>query len=88
MSVAPHPHAGLQTASWLFAGEVLHRDSLGTTRVIMPGQLNLMTAGHGIWHSEVSPAATAILHGVQLWIALPDPDREAGRDSSTTCRGY
>src|SRR5690242_48660 len=55
MSVGPHPHAGLQTVSWLIAGEVLHRDSIGSEQLIRPGQLNLMTAGHGIAHSEHSP---------------------------------
>ncbi|MEU4443308.1 pirin family protein [Actinosynnema sp. NPDC050801] len=80
MDVAPHPHTGLQTASWLFSGEVEHRDSLGVHAVVRPGELNLMTAGHGICHSEVSTPDTTVLHGVQLWIALPDADRDAPRD--------
>ncbi|QFZ18275.1 pirin family protein [Saccharothrix syringae] len=80
MDVAPHPHTGLQTASWLFSGEIEHRDSLGVHAVVRPGELNLMTAGHGICHSEVSTPATTVLHGVQLWIALPDADRDAPRD--------
>jgi redox-sensitive bicupin YhaK (pirin superfamily) len=72
MSVAAHPHAGLQTVSWLLAGEVLHQDTLGHEQLIRPGQLNLMTAGHGIAHAEHSPpGATGMLHGVQLWVALP-----------------
>jgi quercetin 2,3-dioxygenase len=72
MSVAAHPHAGLQTVSWLIAGEILHRDSIGSEQLIRPGQLNLMTAGHGIAHTEHSPAGSAgMLHGVQLWVALP-----------------
>ncbi len=75
MRVPPHPHTGLQTVSWLFDGLVLHRDSLGTEQLIRPGELNLMTSGRGITHSEESPAGTparpALLHGVQLWIALP-----------------
>ncbi|HEX3961754.1 MAG TPA: pirin family protein [Trebonia sp.] len=75
MQVPPHPHVGLQTASWLFDGVVLHRDSLGNEQLIRPGELNLMTSGRGITHSEESPARTtarpALLHGVQLWIALP-----------------
>lgn len=72
MSVAPHPHAGLQTVSWLIAGEIEHRDSIGSAQLIRPGQLNLMTAGHGIAHSEMSPpGSTGMLHGVQLWVALP-----------------
>src|ERR1700760_2392128 len=80
MDVAPHPHTGLQTVSWLFAGEVEHRDSLGTHALVRPGELNLMTSGHGICHSEVSTPATTVLHGVQLWVALPDADRDTGRD--------
>jgi redox-sensitive bicupin YhaK (pirin superfamily) len=76
MDVAPHPHTGLQTASWLFSGEIEHRDSLGTHAMVRPGELNLMTAGHGICHSEVSTATTTVLHGVQLWIALPDAHRD------------
>lgn len=76
MQVPPHPHIGLQTASWLFEGLVLHRDSLGSRQLIRPGELNLMTAGRGIAHSEESPAGRpAVLHGLQLWIALPQPDR-------------
>ena len=75
MDVPPHPHTGLQTVSWLFAGEIDHRDSVGTFAPIHPGQLNLMTAGNGIAHSEVATDATDVLHGAQLWIALPDPDR-------------
>jgi redox-sensitive bicupin YhaK (pirin superfamily) len=74
MRVPPHPHTGLQTVSWLVAGEILHRDSLGSRLTIRPGQLNLMTAGHGISHSEESPPAgerAPTLHGVQLWVALP-----------------
>lgn len=76
MRVPPHPHIGLQTVSWLVAGEVLHRDSLGSRQLIEPGQLNLMTAGHAISHSEETPAEhSAVLHGVQLWTALPDQHR-------------
>ena len=77
MQVAPHPHTGLQTVSWLVEGEVLHRDSVGSVQLVRPGQLNLMTAGHGISHSEQSPAdRSPVLHGVQLWTALPDHDRD------------
>ena len=72
MDVAPHPHCGLATVSWLFSGEVEHRDSLGTAALVRPGEVNLMTAGRGISHSEVSTAATTVLHGVQLWVALPE----------------
>jgi len=75
MSVAPHPHTGLQTVSWLFAGEVEHRDSVGSHQFVSPGQLNLMTAGSGIAHSEVSTHDSEWLHGVQLWVALPDANR-------------
>lgn len=74
MRVAPHPHTGLQTVSWLVAGEVLHRDSLGSLQVIRPGSLNLMTAGRGISHSEES--RLGLLHGVQLWVALPEEHRQ------------
>lgn len=76
MQVAPHPHTGLQTVTWLFAGEVLHRDSLGNTQIVRPGELNLMTAGRGIAHSEQSPEQRPrVLHGVQLWTALPSKYR-------------
>jgi redox-sensitive bicupin YhaK (pirin superfamily) len=76
MVVPPHPHTGLQTVSWLFSGEVLHRDSLGSEKFIRPGQLNLMTAGVGIAHSEDSRSgSTEPLHGVQFWVALPAVDR-------------
>jgi redox-sensitive bicupin YhaK (pirin superfamily) len=75
MTVPPHPHTGLQTVSWLYAGEIEHRDSVGSVATIRPGQVNLMTAGAGIQHSEVSTEATPSLHGVQLWVALPDRER-------------
>lgn len=75
MSVAAHPHVGLQTVSWLFAGEVEHRDSLGSVQLIQPGQLNLMTAGHGVAHSELSIPESTYMHGVQLWTVLPDSER-------------
>jgi quercetin 2,3-dioxygenase len=80
MDVPPHPHTGLQTVSWLFSGEIEHRDSLGVHAMVRPGELNLMTGGHGIAHSEVSTPATTTLHGVQLWLALPDHARDARRD--------
>lgn len=76
MRVPPHPHTGLQTVSWLFSGEIEHRDSVGSHAMVRPGELNLMTAGHGISHSEVSTPATRILHGVQLWVALPGASRD------------
>ena len=81
MRVPPHPHTGLQTVSWLFEGQILHSDSLGSRQLIKPGQLNLMTAGHGIAHAEESPTQDGPggrpprLHGVQLWVALPAVDR-------------
>ncbi|MFI8093039.1 pirin family protein [Streptomyces sp. NPDC086080] len=80
MDVAPHPHTGLQTVSWLFAGEIEHRDSLGSHALVRPGELNLMTGGRGISHSEVSTPGTTLLHGVQLWVALPEKHRDAERD--------
>ncbi|MFD8707998.1 pirin family protein [Kitasatospora sp. NPDC059648] len=80
MDVAPHPHTGLQTVSWLFTGEIEHRDSLGVHAFVRPGELNLMTSGHGICHSEVSTPETTVLHGVQLWVVLPDEHRHTARD--------
>ena len=75
MTVPPHPHTGLQTVSWLFEGEVEHRDSTGAHALVRPGEVNLMTAGSVIQHSEVSTPETTRLHGAQLWVALPDRDR-------------
>jgi redox-sensitive bicupin YhaK (pirin superfamily) len=99
MTVPPHPHTGLQTVSWLFEGEIEHRDSAGSHAMVRPGELNLMTAGRGIQHSEVSTTSTSeggstsgggstseggpssasgtagMLHGAQLWVALPDAYR-------------
>ncbi|MDX1454592.1 MAG: pirin family protein [Gammaproteobacteria bacterium] len=76
LRVGPHPHIGLQTVTWLHEGEVLHRDSLGSLQEIRPGQLNLMTSGAGITHSEESPGERGPrLHGLQFWIALPDGAR-------------
>ncbi|MDD7937834.1 pirin family protein [Actinomycetospora lutea] len=80
MDVPPHPHTGLATVSWLFTGEVEHRDSHGVHARVRPGELNLMTAGRGIAHSEVSTPGTSVLHGVQLWVALPDEARDGPRD--------
>ncbi|MER2528940.1 MAG: pirin family protein [Candidatus Competibacter denitrificans] len=71
LRVGPHPHTCLQTFTWMLEGEVLHRDSLGNEQMIRPGQVNLMTAGHGIAHTEESPAAETRAHAAQLWIALP-----------------
>lgn len=76
MWVPPHPHTGLQTVTWLYAGEVLHRDSVGSLQSIRPGQLNVMTSGHGIAHSEESvPGGGPVMHGLQLWVALPPGQR-------------
>src|SRR5918997_3383056 len=77
MQVAPHPHTGLQTVSWLLEGRVHHRDSLGSDVEFGPGQLALMTAGHGIAHAEQSPVLhPRFLHGAQLWVALPHAHRD------------
>jgi redox-sensitive bicupin YhaK (pirin superfamily) len=76
LDIGPHPHIGLQTVTWLVAGEVLHRDSLGTEQVIRAGQLNLMTAGNGVTHSEEATGRyRGQLHGVQLWVAQPEATR-------------
>ena len=76
MDIGPHPHIGLQTVTWLIEGEALHHDSLGNERLIKPGQLNLMTAGSGISHSEETPSRNSgRLHGLQFWVALPDSRR-------------
>ena len=84
LDVGPHPHCGLQTVTWLTQGEVLHHDSLGTEQVIAPGQLNLMTAGGGVSHSEeatgsyagpVGGCALLTALAAAACIRLPDPDR-------------
>ncbi len=82
MQVANHPHTGLQTATWLFEGAVEHNDSVGSKQVVKPGELNLMTAGRGISHSETSLTQGDALSGVQLWIALPDSDRNVAPEFS------
>ena len=74
IAVRPHPHIGLATITYLFEGEIVHRDSLGVRQLIQPGAVNLMTAGRGIVHSERARediAVTSRLHGIQSWIALP-----------------
>lgn len=77
--VAPHPHCGLQTVTWLLDGELVHRDSLGSEQMIRPGQLNLMSSGRGIAHSEETDSHRVDAgHGVQLWVALPDATRHLG----------
>ena len=76
LDISPHPHMGLQTVTWLLSGEVLHRDSLGSEQMIRPGQLNLMTAGRGVAHSEEGTGTyRGELHGIQLWVALPEATR-------------
>ena len=80
IAVRPHPHIGLATVTYLFEGEILHRDSLGSLQAIRPGDVNLMVAGSGIVHSERErPEVTAVphkLHGLQLWLALPQEQEE------------
>jgi quercetin 2,3-dioxygenase len=71
MRVLPHPHTGLQTVTWPLTGDIRHRDSLGNDVVIRPGQLNLMTSGRGIAHSEFSLGDRPLVDGLQLWVALP-----------------
>jgi hypothetical protein len=80
LDVPPHPHIGLATITYLFEGALMHRDSLGIEQLIKPGELNWMTAGRGIAHSERSPAderaRLSYLHGIQSWVALPREDEE------------
>lgn len=80
MEVRPHPHINLATVTYLFEGEVVHRDSLGSLQTIRPGAINWMTAGSGIVHSERTgphePSRSARLHGIQLWLALPREHEE------------
>lgn len=82
MDVRPHPHINLATVTWLFEGAIDHRDSIGSFATIRPGQVNLMTAGRGIVHSERSPQDErekgARLYGMQTWLALPDGQEEIG----------
>ena len=76
VEIGPHPHIGLHTVTWLVAGELLHRDSLGSEQPIRPGQLNLMTAGYGVAHAEESTSEyRGDLHGMQLWVAQPEVTR-------------
>jgi redox-sensitive bicupin YhaK (pirin superfamily) len=83
VDVRPHPHIGLATITYLFAGEIVHRDSLGFHQVIRPGEVNWMTAGRGISHSERFETMRehgGLLHGIQAWIALPASDEEIAPD--------
>jgi redox-sensitive bicupin YhaK (pirin superfamily) len=76
VQVGPHPHVGLQTVTWLLAGELLHRDSLGSEQEIRAGQLNLMTAGRGVSHAEEQAGRRhREMHGIQLWVAQPESTR-------------
>jgi redox-sensitive bicupin YhaK (pirin superfamily) len=88
LDVPPHPHIGLATVTYLFAGEIEHRDSLGSRQIIRPGDLNWMHAGRGIVHSERSStavrAARSELHAIQSWVALP----QAQEDSEPSFRHY
>ena len=75
VGIGPHPHTGLQTVTWLLAGELLHRDTLGSEQPIRPGQLNLMTAGRGVAHAEEATTYRGGFQGVQLWVAQPERTR-------------
>ncbi|EIV94286.1 pirin family protein [Frankia sp. QA3] len=75
VAVGPHPHIGLATVTWLLHGRQVHRDSLGSEQVLRPGELNLMSAGHGVAHAEESEDHRGELHGVQLWVAQPEHTR-------------
>ncbi len=77
MDIAPHPHIGIQTVTWLIEGEVRHNDSRGNEAIVRPGGVNVMTAGHGIAHAERSPTPNSgRLNGIQLWVALSSAHRE------------
>jgi quercetin 2,3-dioxygenase len=77
MDVAPHPHIGLQTVTWLLEGEIIHHDSLGCEGLIRPGGVNVMTAANGIAHAEETPRNNSgVLNGAQLWVALPEAQRK------------
>src|SRR5215208_5231543 len=84
LDVRPHPHIGLATVTYLFEGEILHRDSLGTVQAIRPGDVNWMTAGRGIAHSERTPpelrASGSRISGIQTWVGLPSSDEERPPD--------
>lgn len=81
MRVLPHPHTGLQTVTWPLRGEVRHKDNLGSDIVLKPGELNLMTAGHGVSHSEFSlDGGPGPMQGLQLWVALPEGRRHGEAD--------
>src|SRR5450432_731595 len=80
LDVRPHPHIGLSTVTYLFDGEIMHRDSVGSEQAIVPGEVNWMTAGRGITHSERFEHARLMggrMHGIQAWVALPEADEES-----------
>jgi hypothetical protein len=80
VDVRPHPHIGLSTVTYLFSGEIMHRDSLGSAVAVKPSEVNWMTAGRGITHSERFEKARAQgdhLHGIQAWVALPESEEES-----------
>ena len=93
VDVRPHPHIGLATVTYLFEGEFMHRDSLGSAQLIRPGDVNWMVAGRGIAHSERTPPelrrapAGAPIHGIQTWIALPTAHEETRHRSAITRLG-
>ena len=84
IDVRPHPHIGLATVTYLFDGEILHRDNLGSVQAIRPGEVNWMTAGSGIVHSERTDpslrSSGGFMHGMQAWVALPEADEECPPD--------
>ncbi len=90
LDVRPHPHIGLATVTYLLDGEIMHRDSLGSVQAIRPGEVNWMTAGRGIVHSERSPdaarAAGSGLYGLQTWVALPTRMKRRTRPSTIMAR--
>jgi hypothetical protein len=90
MDVDQHPHIGLSTLTYLFKGEIEHRDSLGSVKTITPGDVGFMTAGHGVTHTERTPEYLRtkhpfIMHGYQIWVALPK-DKE-DMEPQISCQG-
>lgn len=80
MNVLPHPHSGLQTVTWPLQGDIRHKDNLGSDIVLRPGELNLMTSGEGVSHSEFSVGGAGSMQGLQLWVALPESRRHGVAD--------
>src|SRR5687767_11530203 len=77
IAVRPHPHINLGTVTYLFEGEIMHRDNLGSQQLITPGAINWMNAGRGIMHSERSEGSPTAHHGIQLWVGLPRDKEES-----------